>query len=233
MDIELYDSTTKAIISTKGGYVTNLADDDGDILFPKRILKAPDGSEKTRGGCHVCLPNFGPGGESGLEQHGYGRTSEWTVVERSETRVELSLAGQGEYENMDSFLTYEVQENAFTMQLELKNKGKSSLKVAPAFHPYFFCAGSSPVIDGEHYSDLAEFIGTRFIEGTEVSLKLASRTLTLNSRELMHWAEWTDQLGDYFCVEPTRSGNAFLDDISRADELTAECARVYNFEISW
>ena len=100
MDIELYNGATKAIISTKGGYVTNLANDEGDILFPKRTLKDAEGNEKTRGGSHACLPNFGPGGASGLEQHGYGRTSDWRVVERSETRVELLCEGVGEYTSM-------------------------------------------------------------------------------------------------------------------------------------
>ena len=97
MDIELYNGDAKAIISTHGGYVTNLANDDGDILFPKRTLKAPDGSEKVRGGCHVCLPNFGPGGDTGLAQHGFGRTSEWVVASKSEAAVELTLKGEGEY----------------------------------------------------------------------------------------------------------------------------------------
>ena len=232
MDIELYAGATKAIISTKGGYVTNLSDDRGDILFPKRTLTMPDGSEKTRGGCHVCLPNFGPGGASGLEQHGYGRTSEWRVVEQSETRVELTCEGMGEYMSMDSFLTYEVHETGFTIQLRLKNKGESPLNVAPDFHPYFYRNDQAPVIDGEAIQDLAPLAATEFIDGPTHQVDFG-RGLRLHSSELTHWAVWTDQLGAYLCVEPTQSGNAFADDISRADTLAPGEEKTYNFTIKW
>lgn len=233
MDIELYSGATKAVVSTKGGYVTNLANDEGDILFPKRILKAADCSEKTRGGSHVCLPNFGPGGASGLDQHGYGRTSDWRVVERSETRVELMCEGAGDYLNMVSFLTYEVHETAFTMHLRLKNMGKSPLKVAPAFHPYWYRGGEMPKVNDMQYDDFAEFAEAKFISGHTQHLKLAGRRLLLQSDDLTHWAQWTDQLGDYFCLEPSQSGFAFDEDISRADTLASGEEKNYEFTVAW
>ena len=233
MDIELYSGATKAIISTKGGYVTNLADDRGDVLFPKRVLTTADGAEKTRGGCHVCLPNFGPGGEFGLEQHGFGRTSEWRVVTQSQTSIELILAGEGDYADMDSFLRYEVAEGAFTLQLTLKNNGLSPLPVSPGFHPYFYRGGQAPTLAGVTYKDLTEFAEVKFIDGDNQHLAVAGRQLTLQSNGLSRYAVWTDQLGDYLCVEPTQSGNAFLEDITRTDTLQPGGQQVYRFTIAW
>lgn len=233
MDIELFTGSTKAIISTKGGYVTNLADNLGDIFFPKRVLKTPEGDEKTRGGCHVCLPNFGPGGESGLDQHGFGRTSNWRIVSQTETAVELVLDGQGEYANMESSLRYEVQETAFNMVLTLKNMGESPLNVSPGFHPYFFHAGRPITLNDERMIDLAELAGTKFINTKRQSLSIGDRQLTLTSQELKTWAVWTDKLGDYICVEPTQGGNAFAEDIGRADTLVQGEDKRYQFTLSW
>lgn len=233
MDIELYSGMTKAIVSTKGGYVTNLANENGDILYPKRSLTAPDGSEKTRGGSHVCLPNFGPGGASGLEQHGYGRTSEWRVRTRSDTAVELVLGGQGDYASMESSLTYEVHETAFTMRLRLKNTGVSPLAVAPAFHPYWYRGEEVPVVNGVRHENLVEFAEAKFLSGETMRLQLAGRELLLQSDEMRRWVQWTDQLGDYFCLEPSQSGFAFAEDISRADELVAGGELTYECTVAW
>lgn len=233
MDIELYNGDAKAIVSTRGGYITNLANDDGDILFPKRTLRAPDGSEKVRGGCHVCLPNFGPGGESGLAQHGFGRTSEWVVADRSETRVELALAGKGDYMGMDSSLAYTLQQHSLEMRLTLKNRGTSPVKVSPGFHPYFFRGGQAVQLDGVTYVDTAEFAGTQFVNGHERNLQLAGRTLRLHSENLPRWALWTDDLADYFCVEPTQGGNAFAENIAVADTLAPGDERAYILSIRW
>ncbi len=233
MDIELYCGATKAIISTKGGYMTNLANDDGDILYPKRTLMAADGSEKTRGGSHVCLPNFGPGGASGLDQHGYGRTSEWQVKDRSETAVELVLGGQGEYMSMESCLRYEVHHTAVTMALTLKNTGSSPLKVSPAFHPYWFRGGEMPKVNDTRYEDLAEFAEAKLISGHTQYLHLAGRHLLMQSDTLTRWVQWTDQLGDYFCLEPSQSGFAFAEDIARADTLEPGAEKTYECTVAW
>ncbi len=233
MDIELYSGDAQAIISTHGGYVTNLANDDGDILFPKRTLKAPDGSEKVRGGCHVCLPNFGPATAPGLAQHGFGRMNEWTVADRSETALELTLAGEGTYVSMESSLRYELQQSSLEMVLTLKNTGESPIKVSPGFHPYFFRGGQPLRLDGATYVDYAEFAGTKFTDGPVRELSLAGRTLTLQSEGLPRWALWTDDLADYFCVEPTQSGNVFAEDMARADTLLPSTECRYKLMITW
>ncbi len=233
MDIELCSGSTMLKISTNGGYVTGLSDEFGDILFPKQTLMTTDGAEKTRGGLHVCLPNFGPGGASGLGQHGYGRTNEWVIRNQSEASVEIVLAGVGKYMGMESCLTYKVLERGFAAQLRLKNGGDLPLKVAPAFHPYWCLDGKAPEVNGVYYDDLAKFSEAQFISGDTVRLKLASRDLVLKSDELNQWAQWTDQLGDYLCIEPSQSGFSFDEDISRADILGAGEELKYSFTVTW
>lgn len=231
MDIELYSGDTKALISTRGGYVTNLSDLNGDILFPKRALKAQDGSEKIRGGSHVCLPNFGPGGESGQEQHGYGRTSEWAVESSDASSVVLTLAGEGEYDGLAARLEYAVDDQELTSALTLTNESTAPLRIAPAFHPYFVHKGKVHV-DGQPVN-LNEFKEAVFIDGTKHILSTDTRLITLMAGNLPRWAQWTDQLGSYFCLEPTQSGFAFSEDLSRADELAPGEAKTYRFVIGW
>ena len=232
MDIELYKGDTKAIISPHGGYVTNLSDFSGDILFPKRTLKAKDGSDKLRGGSHVCLPNFGPGGESGQEQHGYGRASEWTVESSSADDAVLTLAGSGAYEGLKARLEYAIADQELTSALTLTNESSQPLRVAPAFHPYFVHKGEV-AIDGEQKALLDDFKDAVFIDGAKHILRTDGRLITLMSGNLPRWAQWTDQLGNYFCLEPTQSGFAFAEDMSRADELAPGETKTYRFVIGW
>lgn len=233
MDIELYNGDAKAIISTHGGYVTNLANDDGDILFPKRTLRGADGSEKVRGGCHVCLPNFGPGGDSGLAQHGFGRTGEWVIASKSESAAELTLKGEGEYADMESLLRYELRQDALEMSLTLKNNGESGLKIAPGFHPYFAHSRTLPIVNSMPRPTLDEYAIARFIDGNVQYLTTAGRNLTLRSDQLTRWAVWTDQLGNYICVEPTFRGNAFVDGAVQPQTLGVNQEQSYSFTIDW
>lgn len=46
MIIELRSGDKKAIVDTKGGYLTNYSDERGDILYPKRSIAAANGEQK-------------------------------------------------------------------------------------------------------------------------------------------------------------------------------------------
>lgn len=233
MDIELFAGDTKAIISTKGVWLTNLSDGKGDILYPKRLLRAADGSQKYRGGSHVCLPNFGPGGDSGLEQHGYGRTIDWQVTEQTEAAVELSCRGIGAYADMQALLRYELGEQRLSTKLTLRNLGDKQLRVAPAFHPYFFTGTDPVVLDGDTLHDLSHLAETEFVEGDTRRLTVNGRDLLLTADGLPIWAVWTDQLGAYVCVEPTAAGNAFLESAQADQWLHSGETRSYSLTISW
>ncbi|MBB1558408.1 hypothetical protein HG437_003430 [Candidatus Saccharibacteria bacterium] len=232
MNITLHTGMTTATITTDGAYITSLADERGDVFYPLQQLTTSDGGRKTRGGCHVCLPNFGPGGASGLAQHGFGRTSQWQVVEHTSDRVELMLKGNSAYAGLESRLVYTVAEHQLAMQLTLVNIGEDELLVAPAFHPYFAYDGV-PVLDGQPLSDLAPLAETIFVDGPTRQLVTGLRTITLQSEGLPRWAVWTDGLGSYLCVEPTHSGNSFADSPAHAAALVPEQTARYGVRVGW
>lgn len=232
MNITLHTGTTAATITTSGAYITSLADEHGDVFYPLQPLATSDGERKTRGGCHVCLPNFGPGGASGLAQHGFGRTSRWQVVEHTSDRVELVLQGSDAYAGLESRLVYTVAEHQLAMQLTLVNVGDDELLVAPAFHPYFAYDGV-PVLDGQPLADLAPLAETIFVDGLTRQLVTGLRTITLQSEGLPRWAVWTDELGSYLCVEPTHSGNSFADNPAHATVLVPGQVARYGVRVGW
>ena len=232
MNITLHTGTTTATITTSGAYITSLADEHGDVFYPLQQLTTSDGERKTRGGCHVCLPNFGPGGASGLAQHGFGRTSQWQVVEHTSDWVELILKGSDAYAGLESRLVYTVAKHQLAMQLTLVNIGEDELLMAPAFHPYFAYDGV-PVLDGQPLADLTPLAETIFVDGVTRQLATGRRTITLQSEGLPRWAVWTDGLGPYLCVEPTHSGNSFADNPAHAAVLTAGQTARYGVRVGW
>ena len=232
MNITLHTGTTTVTITTDGAYITSLADERGDVFYPLQQFTTSDGECKTRGGCHVCLPNFGPGGASGLAQHGFGRTSQWQVVEHTSDRVELMLRGSGAYAGLESRLVYTVAEHQLAMQLTLVNVGEDELLVAPAFHPYFAYDGML-VLDGQPLADLAPLAETIFVDGSTRQLATGRRTITLQSEGLPRWAVWTDELGPYLCVEPTHSGNSFADNPAHAAALVPGQMARYGVRVGW
>jgi glucose-6-phosphate 1-epimerase len=236
MEMELWYGQTKAIIDPIGAWLTNLSDDNGDVLFPTRLLKTADGSQKKRGGMHVCLPNFGPGGDSGLEQHGFGRTSTWEVEEQSDNSSTLTLKKEdGDYAGTEATVTYTLGDRQLTAVLSITNNGVKPLRFAPGFHPYFTARGGHDGvrINGEKRK-LDELGETEFIFGGQQELSILGRHITLTSKDLTAWAIWTDLLGSYVCVEPTKEGYAFLKSTPGNDQVLAPgAAKTYRFTIEW
>src|SRR5437764_1001842 len=81
----------EAEIFLKGAWLSRFEQSGMPLLFPRQSYELPDGTTKVRGGCHICLPNFGPGGESGLPQHGFARDEEWQCHTQSASEVVLGL----------------------------------------------------------------------------------------------------------------------------------------------
>ncbi len=232
MIIELRSGDKKAVVDTRGGYLTNYADEQGDIIYPKRTITDAAGELKTRGGCHVCMPNFGPGGTSGLDQHGYGRSSDWEIIETSDKHVVFGLEGQGNYSDMPARLRYDVSDSELKIALILTNNGEQMLEVGPAFHPYF-ATGDHLVIDGEA-ADANAYNPVIFsAEVPEKVVNTHGRTLLLKSADMPYWAQWSDRLADYFCIEPSYGGFTFVtDNHYRTDLLQPGTAKTYTFTIS-
>lgn len=233
-EIELWSGTTKALVSLQGGWLTNLSDEYGDVLYPKRTLVAGDGRKKERGGSHVCLPNFGPGGSSGQLQHGFGRVSSWDIADQAESHVTLLLpAGQGEYEPLRSTLRYALNGQSCSMTLTVANAGSVPLRIAPAFHPYLMAgsAGSLAVDDVVYKTD--ELAEMQLVDHVQ-KIKLGRRTFTVSTEGLSRWALWTDQLGQYVCVEPTMDGYAFMSDEPQPTELLRPGEqRMFSYCLAW
>lgn len=234
--IELQNNATKATVDPQGAWLAQLSDEKGDILFPRRSFTTPSGDTKLRGGCHVCLPNFGPGGQSGLTQHGFGRIVLWKRGESAQNEVTLLLEqGPGEYESLSSKLTYILSEMHLAVKLTLTNQGTTPLRVAPGFHPYFTVSkGTNTITANQTAHTLNELAETRFINTEAVALEGAARHLSLTSWALPTWALWTDLLGSYICVEPTVDGFSFLEQAATpAETLAAGASQTYQFEARW
>lgn len=237
MDIlELWNGTTKALIDPVGAWLTNLSDDSGDILYPKRTRTTPTGEAKDRGGCHVCLPNFGPGGQSGLPQHGFGRTAVWLPGDVTPTSAELELTGGAPaYEALVSRIQYTLHPSSLHIRLQLTNNGTTNLRVAPGFHPYFALDRdeNNVLLNGQTYTT-ADLAGTEFFNNrTAMNLTTKRRIISITSDGLPTWAFWTDRLGDYVCVEPTVGGYTFLETQATDEVLGSGDARVYGVSLQW
>lgn len=235
-EVELWhNSGIRAIVDPIGAWLTNLSDENGHVLYPRRNLEALDGSKKQRGGSHVCLPNFGPGGASGLPQHGHGRTSLWQVRDRSQSEVTLKLTnGADGYEALVATLTYTLSEASITMTLTAENNGSAPLRIAPGFHPYINLLDSEQQVHiNDHAYELSELAGTEFVEGQQMIVQTDRRTLTFQSESLTTWAIWTDQLGSYVCCEPTFRGNAFIKHPKDDEWLQSGASRTFTTTIQW
>jgi len=176
--IELKNKNASISIDLLGAWIENWKVDKQDIFLPKQVMK----NGKTRGGCHVCYPNFDSGGETNLPHHGFGRISEWDAFEKTETSAKLKLQTPAEfkdYENVEAILEIELFPRSLRMLLKLRNNGESSVPIAPAFHPYY---------------DLAVF---------------KKDILTHKQENLPKTTLWSGKEADYICVEPSFNGFAF------------------------
>lgn len=233
--ITLTNGSAHAVVNPDGAWVEELEDDENAIFFPKSSLVDTSGDEKTRGGMHICLPNFGPGGDSGLAQHGFGRTSVWTVLQQDASSVELELKiTEGTYSGLVARVEYRLEGNSLTATLSLTNEGAAVLRVAPGFHPYFALNSSerSVAVNGKKY-DLAKLGGTEYITADAADVITANRQVTITTENLKTWAIWTDQLGSYVCVEPTFGGNRFLEAEQADERLEPGETKRYSVTISY
>lgn len=233
--IEISSPNERVLIDPNGAWVTSLTRGDTPIFFPKAELTHESGTDKIRGGMHVCLPNFGPGGESDLAQHGFGRTETWTVLQQNESSVTLELkVMKRNYTGLDARLHYEITGTSLTATLSLSNNGTTPFRVAPGFHPYFALEPSEAAVtvNGE-LLQLDKLAGTEYREAESAELITGSQHIVMHTENLTTWAIWTDQLGNYVCVEPTFGGNRFLE-AARSDEALAPGqTRTYSVRIHW
>lgn len=230
--IELKSGETILEVDPKGAFLVSLRSFGKDILFPRTQLKNKSGEIKTRGGLHVCLPNFGPDNKFDLNQHGFGRELTWQVIKQSANRVVLLLEGGAKpYKKLQSVLEVDLSDRKLNLKLILKNLNDEVLEVAPAFHPYFATKKDEVSFRlNDEILQLNELEGTIFRDNVK-SAKIGGREIIFNQTNLNCFAIWTDLLGNYVCVEPSFAGNAFVD--GGTEELGAGGVKVYGFGFEW
>lgn len=235
MEIELWNGFAKAVVDPLGAWLTNLSDDNGDIFYPKRALKTAHGSRKDRGGLFICAPNFGPGGGSELPQHGFARTEEWEVIDKTENSVLLKLVpNEGDYQDVSFIASYQLNDHVLIATLDIVNDTNHDVRIAPAFHPYFATQEGAVKINGRE-QDLSELHEAVFEENTNAQeVKIAGRTIAIEAQELTTWVKWTDELGPYVCVEPSLAGFSFMNDtLAPSELLKPDETKTFTFMMSW
>lgn len=209
-------------IDPRGAAVIAYLRDGVPILYERRQI---DG--KWRGGSHVCVPNFGPGGTSDQPQHGFARLVNWRVELQQVDRIKLGYAhATGSYAGLRLSLLYILQEQGMTMQLTVHNASAVPLRVTPGFHPYF---ALPPGHDGRFWVDETEY-HTGEVTNSPV-YTAPSKTVrlmideahhyTLTSSALRQYVLWTAHPQQYVCVEPTLAANAYSEMPATSDELLA------------
>lgn len=210
MKLTLDNELLSILFDTKGGFIDRLTYKEEDVFF-KRDKLDYNGTLKSRGGCHVCLPQFGSGGEFDLPSHGFGREVDWVVLDISRGRILLeAMIPCGKYEKLGARLEYEIIENRFISTLVVINNGDEDLPIAPGFHPYFNLADEDFVIlDGEKL-DVKDpkYKETDYIENPKI-LELNGFKIEMDNMNLPVHALWTDLKGRYFCIEPTYNSTCF------------------------
>jgi len=198
-------------VDPNGAYITSFKSGDRDLFFEKRQV-AYHNLEKPRGGCHVCLPQFGPSGQYKLRQHGYGRDEIWEVVYKNERYLKLNhLQEEGDWKGLDATLEYVLGGDSLECILSVKNTSKKGLKLAPGFHPYYQMREDDElIINGQAYPfDILE--KTLYIDNVR-SFEINKQKYTIENENLNLFAIWTDLKDKYVCIEPSYRGDTFIED---------------------
>lgn len=139
-----------SIAPQRGAIVTSLIIDGIEALYLDQST-FDDPSKNVRGGVPVLFPIVGPvdGGEYEwegqryrLNQHGFARTSVWTVLEHAPDRLLLELLDSEESLAQYPFsfryrLEYIAQADGLRIEQTIENRGAQPMPAQFGFHPYF------------------------------------------------------------------------------------------------
>lgn len=208
--IVLKNATVRATVALEGGWLDTLTIRGTEVLYPKQTVLYENGIRKIRGGCHVCAPNFGPGGKSRLPQHGFARESLWSVISANTTAAVLSMTEcPAEYRLVEFELVYELTNTGISIRLKAHNKSSEPVRIEPGFHPYFSTRGGS-VWSGMEPVKLEKLGDPLFLDKTPATVNIGGISYKVCSKGLPLWVLWTDLPLKYVCLEPTSSGFGFL-----------------------
>lgn len=167
--VEIGSPNGTARIATKGAHVMDVRLDGRDLLWLSTAAEkqAVTPGVAVRGGVPVCFPWFGKwhgDGPAGLPQHGFARTSDWRVAERSADRAVFTLD--------DDDATRALWPHRFHAELEVTvgdgldfafrvtNTDETPFTFTYALHSYFTADLSAPIpvdgLDGRARTDNAD-----------------------------------------------------------------------------
>ena len=143
------DELRAAICPEKGGLLAQLSLEGQDFLYlDEENLRS---RERPRCGVPFLVPMFGrlqdsrytwAGNTYPMDIHGFGHTSPWSVVSRSEDEVVLLLESGPETKRQYPFdfrvtLTYRLEFSQLHIGLRIENTGTEPMPYNYGFHPYF------------------------------------------------------------------------------------------------
>ena len=217
--IVLKNATVRATVSLEGGWLDTLTIRGAEVLYPKQTVLYENGIQKIRGGCHVCAPNFGPGGKSRLPQHGFARESLWSIMSIDSTTVVLGMLDlPGGYRLVEFELVYELTRSGISITLKAHNKSSEPVRIEPGFHPYFSTRRSSVLVDMECL-ELEKLRDPLFMNKAPTTITFGGISYKVGAKNLPLWVLWTDRSQEYVCLEPTFNGFSFLQEDGTNDHL--------------
>ncbi|WP_153111789.1 D-hexose-6-phosphate mutarotase [Propionivibrio limicola] len=136
----------RAVISLQGGQLMAFRPArERELLWVSPCCAFKPG-KALRGGIPLCLPWFGPTADGQGPQHGFARTSHWslvdaTVTDHRETHITLELASDtplcAQWPVPFVFRLDIVVGRTLSLRLAATNRGQQAVPLSFAFHTYF------------------------------------------------------------------------------------------------
>jgi len=154
-------SGASAKVFPYGADVTSYIDASGTEWIAVRPDAKMDGSKPISGGLSHCFPQFGPGE---IQQHGFARNLDWTIIGTGDSSVTMELKANDETRAMWDYpflCTFEVSVTADSLDTKLlvKNIGEdAAFDFQAALHSYFDISSIGSItisgsFDGSSYLD--------------------------------------------------------------------------------
>ncbi|RLA80067.1 MAG: D-hexose-6-phosphate mutarotase [Epsilonproteobacteria bacterium] len=144
--VEVENNSASAKIALNGAHIFDYQRvGEESILWLSEIADFEEG-KSIRGGIPVCWPWFGMNKDTNLPQHGFARTSKWTLTNTNEidaNTTELTLTLNHSKESLELWkhkfeLSLHVEiSDKLSLSLKTTNLDDKSFEITQALHSYF------------------------------------------------------------------------------------------------
>lgn len=224
------------ILPEKGATVISYCVEGREYFY--RDQENLDSPERPRCGIPFLFPAFGrtpEGSAYPMEIHGFGHTSQWTVITHREDELKLELCANENTRKVYPFcfrveLTFTLRNGKLYIHQRYENLGTETMPFSFGFHPYFVVDDAEKTkvsINAGLEMDLAtgkpvpfakKSVSVKFPEGAQETgaffLKVSDcAVIDSGDRKIkMHFDEnynrlvlWTVRGKNFLCVEPINS----------------------------